>query len=103
MNIDVEWIQNPSDPESVRIPIPVKFEGGIDKTSGIENIASENAVAYGLTGAVAVNGFNGMVQVYSLDGRLVNAEYVNESAEIAINRGLYIVRLGNKAVKVIVK
>ena len=103
MNINVEWIQDPSNPESARIPIPVKFNGGIDKTSGVENIQNINATAYGVNGALVVNGFEGMARVYSMDGRLVKAAWVNTEAQLDLTAGLYIVRLGNKAVKVVVR
>ena len=52
---------------------------------------------------MAVSGYNGAVDVYAADGRLVESVSVDGNAEIALNGGLYIVRVGGKAYKVFVK
>ena len=51
MTITVEWIMDPTDPESVRMPIDVKFKGEL--VSGIADIEADaaDAVYYNLQGA----------------------------------------------------
>lgn len=83
-------------------PIVVTFTSEA-KTSGVEGISGESVAVYGMAGAVAVSGYNGAVDVYSVDGRLVESVSVDGNAEIALNGGLYIVRVGGKAYKVLVK
>lgn len=83
-------------------PIVVTFTSE-KKTSGVEGISGESVAVYGMAGAVAVSGYNGAVDVYSVDGRLVESVSVDGNAEIALNGGLYIVRVGGKAYKVFVK
>ena len=85
-----------------RIPIVVTFTSE-EKTSGVEGISGESVAVFGMAGAVAVSGYNGAVDVYSVDGRLVESVSVDGNAEIALNGGLYIVRVGGKAYKVLVK
>ena len=84
------------------LPIVVKFTSE-KKTSGVEGISGESVAVFGMAGAVAVSGYNGAVDVYSVDGRLVESVSVDGNAEIALNGGLYIVRVGGKAYKVLVK
>lgn len=84
------------------LPIVVTFTSEA-KTSGVEGISGESVAVYGMAGAVAVSGYNGAVDVYSVDGRLVESVSVDGNAEIALNGGLYIVRVGGKAYKVFVK
>lgn len=84
------------------LPIVVTFTSE-EKTSGVEGISGESVAVYGMAGAVAVSGYNGAVDVYSVDGRLVESVSVDGNAEIALNGGLYIVRVGGKAYKVLVK
>ena len=62
-----------------------------------------DATVYGANGAVVVNGYEGTVEVYDFAGRLVKSAQVAGNAEVALNKGLYIVRAGAKAVKVVVK
>ena len=58
---------------------------------------------YGTSEAVVVNNFSGVVNVYTVDGRLVKSATVGEAGEIALESGLYIVRAGNTVAKVVVK
>lgn len=84
------------------LPIVVTFTSEA-KTSGVEGISGESVAVYGMAGAVAVSGYNGAVDVYSVDGRLVKSVMVDGNAEISLNGGLYIVRAGSEAYKVFVK
>lgn len=84
------------------LPIVVTFTSE-KKTSGVEGISGESVAVFGMAGAVAVSGYNGAVDVYSVDGRLVESVLVDGNAEISLNGGLYIVRAGSEAYKVFVK
>ena len=56
-----------------------------------------------MAGAVKVYGFNGVTEVYSVDGRLVKAQTVGEGGQIDLASGLYIVSVAGKSYKVAVR
>ena len=85
--IDVTWVGGPDGKTDV--PINVTF--------------TANKIPAGVVGAVSVNGYSGVVEVYAADGRLVKSVMVDGNAEISLNGGLYIVRAGSEAYKVFVK
>lgn len=72
-------------------------------TSGVESVAGDGVEVYAAAGCVVVEGAEGVAQVYTADGKQVAAKVVNGKAEIALAKGLYIVRVGNKVQKVVVK
>ena len=78
----------------------LKYAAG---TSGVESVAGDGVKVYAATGCVVVEGAEGVAQVYTVDGKQVAAEAVNGKTEIALTNGLYIVRVGNKVQKVVVK
>ena len=100
--IDVLWNSMAGQPMETPIPINVTFTTN-EIPAGVDGINGDAAEVYGVAGAVAVSGYNGTVDVYAADGRLVKSVMVDGSAEIALNGGLYIVRAGGKAYKVFVK
>ena len=73
------------------------------ETSGVESVAGDGVKVYAAAGCVVVEGAEGVAQVYTADGKQVAAVAVNGKAEIALANGLYIVRVGNKVQKVVVK
>ena len=91
--IDVDW---------KGVPINVTFTTN-EIPAGIEGVSGDAVAVYGVVGAVSVNGYNGVVEVYAADGRLVKSVMVDGNAEISLNGGLYIVRAGSEAYKVFVK
>ena len=91
--IDVDWNG---------MPINVTFTTN-EIPAGIEGVSGDAVAVYGVAGAVSVNGYNGVVEVYAADGRLVKSVMVDGNAEISLNGGLYIVRVGSEAYKVFVK
>ena len=91
--IDVDWNG---------VPINVTFTTN-EIPAGIEGVSGDAVAVYGVAGAVSVNGYNGVVEVYAADGRLVKSVMVDGNAEISLNGGLYIVRAGSEAYKVFVK
>jgi len=100
MNVDVIWYQDYPTNE-VKTPIKVSFTSA--KLSGVESVAGDGVKVYAAAGCVVVEGAEGVAQVYTVDGKQVAAEAVNGKTEIALANGLYIVRVGNKVQKVVVK
>lgn len=72
-------------------------------TSSVSEINGATAAVAVTEGAILVSNYNGAAAVYTTDGRLAANAEVNGSASINVAAGLYIVRTGNKATKVIVK
>lgn len=100
MDVDVIWYQDYPTNE-VETPIKVSFTSA--KLSGVESVAGDGVKVYAAAGCVVVEGAEGVAQVYTVDGKQVAAEAVNGKTEIALANGLYIVRVGNKVQKVVVK
>ncbi len=92
--IDVLWKEQDT-------PIEVTFT--TESLSGVEGIDGNAVAVYGMEGALAVSGYNGVVDVYAADGRLVKSVVADGDVKIALNGGLYIVRVGSDAYKVFVR
>ena len=65
------------------------------------NSIKERVVAR--SGAIEVSGFDGVAEVYTIDGRLVAKTVVAGNAQIAASNGIYLVRTPNTVKKVIVR
>jgi len=98
--IDVTWVGGPDGQTDV--PINVTFTAN-KIPAGVEGVNGEAVAVYGVAGAAAIDGYSGVVEVYTADGRLVKSVMVDGNAEIALDGGLYIVRAGGEAYKVFVK
>lgn len=72
-------------------------------TSSVSEINGATAAVAATEGAILVSNYNGAAAVYTTDGRLAANAEINGAASINVAAGLYIVRTGNKATKVIVK
>ena len=82
-------------------PIYVSFTG--TKNAGVADLTGDAVSVYGVDGAVKVDGFSGVAEVYSVDGRLVKAQTIDNEAQIELAGGLYIVRVNGKSYKVAVR
>lgn len=102
MTIPVIWKTGIGDAAPM-MTINVTFNGKKDTGAGVESVAGDGVKVYAAAGCVVVEGAEGVAQVYTADGKQVAAEAVNGKAEIALANGLYIVRVGNKVQKVVVK
>lgn len=72
--------------------------------SAIADIAQQPVRIFGTDGGINLAGWSGTVQVYALDGRLLQTKAVQAEGEIVeMPQGTYVVRANGKAVKVIVK
>lgn len=100
MDVNVIWYQDYPTNE-VETPIKVSFTSA--PLSSVESVAGDGVKVYAAAGCVVVEGAEGVAQVYTVDGKQVAAEAVNGKTEIALANGLYIVRVGNKVQKVVVK
>lgn len=74
-----------------------------DASSSVNDVEASGAAVRGAEGAIVVEGFAGRVNVYTVDGRLAASAQIDGEATITVAAGLYVVRAGEKAVKVIVK
>lgn len=92
--IDVMWLE-------ASTPIYVTFT--TNSLASVEGIAAATTAVYGTTGAIAINGYTGMAQVYNIGGTLVASRVVDGNATIDAPAGIYIVRIDGTNVKVIVK
>ena len=72
-------------------------------SSSVNDVEASGAAVRGAEGAIVVEGFAGRVNVYTVDGRLAASAQVDGEATISVAAGLYVVRAGEKAVKVVVK
>lgn len=99
--ITVGWYTDYPEDLEATTPINVTFKGQRD--AGVNVVEASGAVVRGAEGAIAVDGFAGRVNVYTVDGRLAASEQVDGEATISVAAGLYVVRAGEKVVKVVVK
>ena len=99
--ITVGWYTDYPDDLSATMPINVTFKGQRD--AGVNVVEASGAAVRGAEGAIAVDGFAGRVNVYTVDGRLAASAQVDGEATLTVAAGLYVVRAGEKAVKVVVK
>ena len=74
-----------------------------DASSSVNDVEASGAAVRGAEGAIVVEGFAGSVNVYTVDGRLAASAQIDGEATITVAAGLYVVRAGEKAVKVVVK
>ena len=74
-----------------------------DVSSSVNDVEASGAAVRGAEGAIVVEGFAGSVNVYTVDGRLAASAQIDGEATITVAAGLYVVRAGEKAVKVVVK
>ena len=99
--ITVGWYTDYPEDLEATMPINVTFKGQRD--AGVNVVEASGAAVRGAEGAIAVDGFAGRVNVYTVDGRLAASAQVDGEATISVAAGLYVVRAGEKAVKVVVK
>lgn len=74
-----------------------------DSSSSVNDVEANGAAVRGAEGSIVVEGFAGRVNVYTVDGRLAASAQIDGEATITVAAGLYVVRAGEKAVKVVVK
>ncbi len=101
LTITVGWYTDYPEDLEATMPINVTFKGQRD--AGVNVVEASGVAVRGAEGAIAVEGFAGRVNIYTVDGRLAASAQVDGEATITVAAGLYVVRAGEKAVKVVVK
>ena len=89
----------------------VNYDGNVTRVtvtshetlSGINGMNSIKERVVARSGAIEVSGFDGVAEVYTIDGRLVAKTVVAGNAQIAASNGIYLVRTPNTVKKVIVR
>jgi len=99
--ITVGWYTDYPEDLEATMPINVTFKG--QRNAGVNVVEASGAAVRGAEGAIAVEGFAGRVNIYTVDGRLAASAQVDGEATLTVAAGLYVVRAGEKAVKVVVK
>ena len=74
-----------------------------EELSGVNGMNSMKERVVARSGAIEVSGFDGVAEVYTIDGRLVAKTTVAGNAQIAASNGIYLVRTPNTVKKVIVR
>ena len=74
-----------------------------EELSGVNGMNSMKERVVARSGAIEVSGFDGVAEVYTIDGRLVAKTAVAGNAQIAASNGIYLVRTPNTVKKVIVR
>ena len=74
-----------------------------EELSGVNGMNSMKERVFARSGAIEVSGFDGVAEVYTIDGRLVAKTVVAGNAQIAASNGIYLVRTPNTVKKVIVR
>ena len=101
LTITVGWYTDYPEDLEATMPINVTFKGQRD--AGVNVVEASGAAVRGAEGAIAVEGFAGRVNIYTVDGRLAASAQVDGEATLTVAAGLYVVRAGEKAMKVVVK
>ena len=72
-------------------------------TSGVASLPESMAHVVATAGSVRISNFSGVAEVFSVDGRLVARSEIDGNGEIALAKGIYLVRTGTKTARVYVR
>ena len=72
-------------------------------TSGVASLPESMAHVVATAGSVRISAFTGVAEVFSVDGRLVARSEIDGNGEIALAKGIYLVRTGTKTARVYVR
>lgn len=90
-----------ADTKSINNGFPILSYMDTEATGITSQKLNDNISVYPTDGRIVVEGADGKpMQVYTIDGRMV---YSGKAANVSSKSGLYIVRVGNKSYKVVVK
>lgn len=74
-----------------------------EKTSGVDSLPESMARVTATAGSVSISAFTGVAEVFTVDGRLVARSEIDGNGEIALAKGIYLVRTGSKTARVYVR
>lgn len=84
------------------VVLPIVFEG--TKSTLSTNSTMPDNIRIQVSGTtISVEGFSGLLQAYNTTGMLVYSQSVDNTAVFSLEKGLYIIRMGDKAIKILVK
>lgn len=90
-----------ADTKSINDGFPILSYMDTEATGITSQKLNDNVSVYPTDGRIVVEGADGkQMQVYTIDGRMV---YSGKAANVSSKSGLYVVRVGNKSYKVVVK
>ena len=72
-------------------------------TSGVASLPESMVHVVATAGSVRISNFSGVAEVFSVDGRLVARSEIDGNGEIALAKGIYLVRTGTKTARVYVR
>ena len=72
-------------------------------TSGVASLPESMAHVVATAGSVRISNFSGVAEVFSVDGSLVARSEIDGNGEIALAKGIYLVRTGTKTSRVYVR
>ncbi|MDY5999966.1 MAG: hypothetical protein SPJ05_06920 [Candidatus Limisoma sp.] len=72
-------------------------------TSGVASLPESMAHVVATAGSVRISAFTGVAEVFSVDGSLVARSEIDGNGEIALAKGIYLVRTGTKTARVYVR
>ncbi|MGM9832920.1 MAG: hypothetical protein ACI31A_04445 [Candidatus Limisoma sp.] len=72
-------------------------------TSGVDSLPESLARVTATVGSVRISAFTGVAEVFTVDGRLVARSEIDGNGEIALAKGIYLVRTGSKTARVYVR
>ncbi len=72
-------------------------------TSGVASLPESMAHVVATAGSVRISAFTGVAEVFTVDGRLVARSEIDGNGEIALAKGIYLVRTGTKTTRVYVR
>ncbi|MGM9841216.1 MAG: hypothetical protein ACI31D_03335 [Candidatus Limisoma sp.] len=73
------------------------------QTSGVASLPESLARVTATAGSVRISAFTGVAEVFTVDGRLVARSEIDGNGEIALAKGIYLVRTGSKTARVYVR
>ena len=90
-----------ADTKNINDGFPILSYMDTEATGITSQKLNDNVSVYPTDGRIVVEGADGKpMQVYTIDGRMV---YSGKAANVSSKSGLYVVRVGNKSYKVVVK
>ena len=70
--------------------------------SDIEGIYTTDTQIYAENGIIFINGYTGYIKVITPTGQIIKDTYVNESTQLSVNNGVYLVITNGRTTKIIV-
>ncbi|MDE6297666.1 MAG: T9SS type A sorting domain-containing protein, partial [Muribaculaceae bacterium] len=73
-----------------------------DDTSGVADATIESNRVYISKNAININSVGENIKIFSIDGRVIFNDFVDRSIRISMQKGVYMMQIGNKTEKIII-